>query len=169
MTKTNNYNLKKPEPNDPLRVADFNENADILDAALAGKAEQSTVTALDQSVSALSAALGSGGKNCRIAFGSYTGDGTYGKSNPTTLSPGFCPVFAAVGTDDQVEEEYNPSLLIRGRTLAQSEYGFQSSYDSLLHLSWSDTAVSWYNTSYAAYQNNADGSVYYYVIVGYDK
>ena len=34
MTKTNNYNLKKPEPTDPLRVADFNENADLIDAAL---------------------------------------------------------------------------------------------------------------------------------------
>ena len=55
MTRTNNYNLKKPEPNDPLRVADFNENADILDGllnslntAVGSKAEQSAITALSQ-------------------------------------------------------------------------------------------------------------------------
>lgn len=34
MQKTTNYSLKKPEPNDPLRLADFNENADIIDTAI---------------------------------------------------------------------------------------------------------------------------------------
>lgn len=35
MTKTQNYNLNKPETTDPMRLADFNENSEILDAALA--------------------------------------------------------------------------------------------------------------------------------------
>ena len=34
MQETSNYNLKKPEPTDPLRLADFNENADIIDGAI---------------------------------------------------------------------------------------------------------------------------------------
>ena len=36
MQKTQNYNLNKPELTDPIRVADFNENAEIIDAALNG-------------------------------------------------------------------------------------------------------------------------------------
>ena len=35
MKKTTHYQLNKPESGDPLRVADFNENADIIDGALA--------------------------------------------------------------------------------------------------------------------------------------
>ena len=35
MQKTTNYNLNKPETTDPMRLADFNENSEILDAALA--------------------------------------------------------------------------------------------------------------------------------------
>lgn len=35
MQKTSNYSLKKPDVHDPLRVEDFNGNADKIDAALA--------------------------------------------------------------------------------------------------------------------------------------
>ena len=176
MQKTANYNLKKPESTDPLRVADFNENADIIDAALSSlnttvgnKASAAEVSSLRQSVSALSAALGSGGKNCRIAFGSYTGTDVFGAANPNVLSPGFCPVFAAIGTDERASKDTNPSLLVRGRSTAQAEYGFESGVDSYLHLTWSDTSVSWYNTYNPAYQNNLSDRTYYYVILGYDK
>ena len=34
MEKTQYYNLNKPEVTDPLRVGDFNENADLIDAAI---------------------------------------------------------------------------------------------------------------------------------------
>lgn len=37
MTQTPNYKLKKPAPEDFYNIADFNENADLLDAALAAK------------------------------------------------------------------------------------------------------------------------------------
>ena len=39
MLKTTNYQLNKPEGTDPVRVDDFNENADVIDAALMSKAE----------------------------------------------------------------------------------------------------------------------------------
>lgn len=38
-TYTKNYNLKKPDPEDFVDVADLNENADAIDGALAGKAD----------------------------------------------------------------------------------------------------------------------------------
>ena len=37
MTYTTNYNLKKPDTTDLVKVGDLNDNADAIDAALAGK------------------------------------------------------------------------------------------------------------------------------------
>ena len=41
MQLTPNYNLKKPEGTDPVDIQDFNDNADLIDAALKKKAESS--------------------------------------------------------------------------------------------------------------------------------
>lgn len=41
-TYTTNYNLKKPDTTDLVDVADLNDNADIIDAALAGKEDTLT-------------------------------------------------------------------------------------------------------------------------------
>lgn len=41
MQLTPNYNLKKPEGTDPVDIQDFNDNADVVDAALKKKAESS--------------------------------------------------------------------------------------------------------------------------------
>lgn len=40
-TTTTNLGLKKPDANDFYNVQDFNDNADLLDAAIAGKANSS--------------------------------------------------------------------------------------------------------------------------------
>lgn len=41
MQLTPNYNLKKPEGTDPVDIQDFNDNADLIDAALKKKVESS--------------------------------------------------------------------------------------------------------------------------------
>ena len=69
MEKTTNYQLNKPEAGDPLRVADFNENADIIDAVLGN---------LGVSVP-------------KIAIGSYVGTDASGSSNPNILTFDFAP------------------------------------------------------------------------------
>lgn len=87
MTKTANYNLKKPEPTDPLRVEDFNENADKIDAALGNLNTAAT----------------------KIAMGSYTGTGTSDRDNPNILTFDFAPKalfvwgngYVALGIRDQ--------------------------------------------------------------------
>ena len=43
MQLTPNYKLKKPEGTDPVDIQDFNDNADLIDAALKKKAESSGV------------------------------------------------------------------------------------------------------------------------------
>ena len=87
MTKTQNYNLNKPEATDPLRLADFNQNADIIDAALKNQANDLAV---------LSTTVASKG-NCKIAVGSYVGTNKYGSANPTKLEVGFAPKLVLIG------------------------------------------------------------------------
>lgn len=193
MTKTENYQLNQWEPTDKLSRADFNADNATIDAALAAKAEKSavtavetalanyktandaavakkaetsTVTALQQSVAAMAANLGSAGKTARIAWGSYTGDGTYGEDNPTTLTFGFYPIVVIVGSDGFANYAENPSVLVRGRT---KSHGDRSSSDnSTMNLTWTDNGVS-YHASKAFVQNNYVDHVYCYVAIGYDK
>ena len=71
MTKTMNYNLNKPEADDPLRLADFNQNADIIDTALGvltGRA--------------------------RVVVGSYIGDNTGKHTIPLEFTPRFVLVMS---------------------------------------------------------------------------
>ena len=63
MNYTETLKLNKPEAADPMRLEDFNHNADLIDAALA--------------------ACG----NCSIVTGSFTGTGEAGR----TLELGFTP------------------------------------------------------------------------------
>lgn len=51
-TYTTNYNLKKPEGTDFYNIADFNGNADILDAALKTVADNAAFTALTKTLTA---------------------------------------------------------------------------------------------------------------------
>ena len=69
MNRTTNYNLCQWEETDRVRRTDFNEDNVKIYAALAGKAEQSALTALTQTVAGLSPQIPA------IITGSYTGDG----------------------------------------------------------------------------------------------
>ena len=69
LQKTQNYNLNKPEVTDPLRLADFNQNADILDAALGALVGRS-----------------------RVVVGSFIGDNT----SKRTQNLGFTPQFILI-------------------------------------------------------------------------
>lgn len=58
-TYTTNYNLKKPAPTDFYDVADFNDNANKIDAALQGlKAKLGTITLTYSNWVSLSPAVG---------------------------------------------------------------------------------------------------------------
>ena len=165
MTKTNNYNLKKPEPTDPLRLEDFNENADLIDAALGGKANAADLTALSQTVSALV----QGGVG-RAAWGSYTGDGTYGKSAPTVLDVRFTPVFAVISSNDFLEEAHCPTILCRDQSSGIPICGlYEDSDDPMLHVTWGDDSVSFYSTVSSMYQNNRKTNHYCWAVIGFSE
>ena len=121
MLKTAIYNLNKPEAADPLRVDDFNENADKIDGLLkqvddnsvtrsaqvrseAANALAAYQTANDAAVAAVNTAVSTKAEQsavtaltatvstkAQVAVGSYTGKGTYGSSNKNTLTFDFEP------------------------------------------------------------------------------
>ena len=164
MKRTTNYAFPDWEKTDPIQMDDFNDMTRKLDAALkagadatAGKAEASAVTAIAQDI-------GSGGKNCRIAWGTYTGDGTYGTANPTSLSFDFKPELILVGC--QQENAGIQSWMLRPVTKALACCGAN------IQLTWTETGVSWVTQASAnqhTHQNNTEDYVYHYVALGYTE
>ena len=75
MTKTANYNLNKPEATDPLRLADFNGNADIIDAA-----------------------LGMLNGRAKVVAGSFIGDGNGGYTLPLDFTPRFAMILSRLNS-----------------------------------------------------------------------
>lgn len=96
----------------------------------------------------------------KIATGSYTGTGTYGGTNPTTLTFGFEPKLVLIsqsssGTNTMV------AALIRNQTysciMSGTEYGY-------MNISWGENFVSYYSTN-AYYQANYTVT-YHYCAIG---
>lgn len=147
MQKTLHYELKKPEITDPLQVADFNENSDLIDAALG---------AMAASIS-----------NCRVAYGSYSGTNEYGAESPVTLSFDFKPLLVVVSDDKYGTFPSNPMVLSFGQSVGLSVCGLQNdSVESVMSVSWGSNSVSWYNASKAIWQNNGANHTYHYVALG---
>ena len=164
MTKTENYQLNQWDAADPFRREDFNADNAKLDAALAALQQTAESKADAEDVAALAAGLGSGGANARIAFGTYTGDGTCGSTAPTSLSVDFIPILVLV-EDETASKTKASATFMRSMTTGYNGLG------SLVYLTWGDTGLSWYyDTSTvvsAAAQMNAAGEVYHYTVLGY--
>ena len=189
MQHTQNYQLSRWEKDDRIMMEDFNAdnekidaalkaNADAVDALQTGKAdaaalseETSARTAADSSfagqLAALAANLGVHGHNCRIAYGSYVGSGTYGESNPVSLSFDFCPLLVFITSNSTGGYPASPCILMRNINTAHPSSSDRESYR--LSVSWSDNGVSWYGSNTAGQQENYNGRTYVYVVVGYDK
>ncbi len=152
MTKTANYNLNQWDATDPIDRRDFNSDNAAIDAAL-GELSTNMAQAM--------AALGTGGHNCRIAWGSYVGTGTYGESNPTGLTFEFTPLAVWVYNPDSA---HAAARMVAGGTAAQF-----NNFNNCT-VTWSGKSVSWYcGKSYdnGSYQNNAANTTYRYVAIGY--
>lgn len=128
-----------------------------------GTAGNTTLTAL----ATLMSSLGGGAK---IQTGSYTGTGTYGSSNPCTLTFDFepkCLIKIRRNKD-------NPGYDLDGSRTAYVVllWGISSYYttDSGLAyknaLTFNGNTISWYNLNGAADQENIIGSTYYYIVAG---
>lgn len=164
MKQTENYNLNQWDADDPIRRSDFNADNATIDAAMAANTE--AVEALGKSVSSILSDLGSGGKNCRITWGSYTGTGKYGSSSPNTLTLPFAPQLLLIFPPDNIHSTnynydgvYGIGMVQAGRMLP-----FYA-YDKPTYLSVSGTTVKWYSDGSAGNQFNF-ALTYHYVAIG---
>ena len=86
MENTSNYGLKRWDGGDRILHTEFNDNWDKIDTALKSSAD---------GVAALQTALASCG-NCKIVYGTYTGNGKSGSANPNKLTFDGKPVLVIV-------------------------------------------------------------------------
>lgn len=107
--------------------------------------------------------LGKLGDKARVQFGSYVGTGTYGSSNPNTLTFDFVPKMVIIS--GYTSNGYTTVTFVRGASSAG--YPANGTMYFSMNLSWNDKKVSWYNDAYdAAQQANKSGYRYNYVAIG---
>ena len=118
-------------------------------------------------------ALGQLGAKVRVETGSYTGTGTYGSSNPNSLTFDFPPKIMGVtgngsfqlgvsAADNRLSlvEAYTESFQFKsgfGTNVMNYGYGRKTN---------GGRTIEWYSTNSASNQLNESGSTYYYFAIG---
>ena len=156
MQQTDNLKLNLIEGTDPVDWQPLNENFTALEAAL---------SSANQKVGMIQQYL-NGSENCKIAAGSYTGNGSCGSDNPNTLTLPFAPKLLIIFPSAEI---YNVNYNYYGQFavgMVQAGRIFPAySYDQPTVLSVSGTTVSWYSMGSLGAQFNFSVP-YYYVAIG---
>ena len=114
------------------------------------------------------------GGGVQIETGGYVGTGTYGKSNPNSLTFGFEPIAILLfGMTPSISNGVpnEPSAVVPTYMMpANNTYyygGFEQASQSRgeVKKSIDGKTIAWYSTS-ASYQHNASGYHYYYIAIG---
>ena len=144
INKTANFQLTQWEKTDRIMMEDFNRDNAAIDAALKSSAD---------GVAALQTALAGAG-NCKIEVKTYTGTGTYGSSNPNTLTFSAAPLLVLLGGGQGLIMG-----LLPGCTVAKTsfeEIGYTCSVD------WNGSSVTWYTPDgTGTAQFNVKNNIYY--------
>ena len=109
----------------------------------------------------------------KIQTGSYTGTGTYGQSNPCSLTFNFTPKVVMIvptevydlGSVDTVGTLWGAGIAINGQTkgfFAISDFSGGKTYCTI---SWSGAKIFWHSTN-DTYQLNRSDKKYYWVAFG---
>ena len=149
MNKTANFQLTQWEKTDRILMEEFNSDNEKIDTALKGNAD---------GVAALQTALASCG-NCKIVYGTYTGNGKSGSANPNKLTFDGKPVLVIVQAQSNTTDFDFHLRLVRGCGWAVGDRGNYSYTNSV---AWGENYVSWYNDK-AETQFNLQNSVYSYI------
>lgn len=103
----------------------------------------------------------------KIATGSYTGTGTYGSSNPCSLTFSFAPKILLLNVQDYTYTMGNDDcLLITPLTKDIAPGGTSTTYRCPVTWSNGGKTISWYNTASASNQLNVSDTTYHYIIIG---
>lgn len=104
----------------------------------------------------------------KIVTGSYTGTGTFGFSNPISLTFGFTPKFVIVwpsGSTFSGTPTATPLIAINNAPYPAMLVLGDSSYHYCI-LTWNTTTLSWYSGNTAVQQMNSSTTTYYYAAIG---
>ena len=166
MKQTEHYGLNQWELADPIRMEDFNGDNEKVDAALKGQAEAlAAETAAREELAAAVAACG----NCKIAYGTYTGNGNYGSDHPNCLTFPFEPKLVIVQNKSVASAQISGSNSMSWgmMTAIRPLNGFiLDGVSWTLRLTWSGNSLSWYNTINAELQMNKSDNTYLYLALG---
>ena len=163
MKQTQNYQLNQWEMTDRIRMEDFNGDNEKVDAALAGLREE--IAAVREELAAAVAACG----NCKIAYGTYTGNGNYGSDHPNCLTFPFEPKLVIVQNKSVASAQISGSNSMSWgmMTAIRPLNGFiLDGVSWTLRLTWSGNSLSWYNTINAELQMNKSDNTYLYLALG---
>ena len=149
MNKTANFQLTQWEKTDRIMMEAFNRDNAAIDTALKGNADKAA---------ALQTALASCG-NCKIVYGTYTGNGKSGSANPNKLTFDGKPVLVIVQAQSNTTNYDFHLRMIRGCNWAVGDRGNYSYTNSV---AWGENFVSWTNDD-AETQFNLQNSVYSYI------
>lgn len=103
--------------------------------------------------------LGKLGDKARVQVVSYVGTGTYGSSNPNSLTFDFVPKAVFLFSADT----YNKCFVAYGDTTG---FVFDSDATIILHVSWDGKNISWFNTNNDLRQHNVSGYKYRAIAIG---
>ena len=103
--------------------------------------------------------LGKLGDKARVQVVSYVGTGTYGSSNPNSLTFDFVPKAVFLFSADT----YNKCFVAYGDTTG---FVFDSDATIVLHVSWNGKNISWFNTDNDLRQHNVSGYKYRAIAIG---
>lgn len=166
MKQTEHYGLNQWELTDRIRMEDFNGDNEKVDAALKGQAEAlAAETAAREELAAAVAACG----NCKIAYGTYTGNGNYGSDHPNCLTFPFEPKLVIVQNKSVASAQISGSNSMSWgmMTAIRPLNGFiLDGVSWTLRLTWSGNSLSWYNTINAELQMNKSDNTYLYLALG---
>ena len=150
MQQTSKYQFKLIEGTDDFSPTPLNDNME--------KVEEQLET-MEESLTAVTADLGAGNYNCRMAFGTYIGTGTHGESSPNVIQVDFTPMMIMVGSITP-SGLYWPTLVIRPMTAGITGAG------NTMPFSWGEHSVQWCSDG-ASSQLNINGNTYVYLVLGH--
>lgn len=110
--------------------------------------------------------LGQLGGGARIEVGSYVGTGTYGKSNPNTITFEFEPKLVAIFAPAENGNNAHKLFMLRN-VLGASILDSDGNNNGVI-VTWSEKSVTWYayQSKSAQYQMNGSNYTYHYIAIG---
>ena len=176
--QANTYDLVRAD--EPTEAGTALNKANLLTDAVASAIQTiaGAASAPDTPNAALNLLAQAVGNSAKVAFGTYTGTGTYGSSNPTSLTFDFEPKFLWVTCGDALTGNYlgnssqqvqpkSQMMVLRNISTATLNV-MNAGTTATINITWNGNTVSWYSTYSDVYQlNKGSGyNTYTYFAIG---